>query len=64
MSAKYNATVVIGGYEIREPDHEGPWLHLIQPDGRSYKALLLRWFEPLPEGKRVLIVNNKISEVQ
>lgn len=63
MIPKFNATVQREGYRTSQEEVEGPWVHFIQPDGRE-SAKLIRWLEKLPEGKRVLLVDGQISEVQ
>lgn len=59
-----NATVLREGYLTSQEEIEGPWVHYIQPDAKGQGARLYRWFEQLPEGKRVLLVDDAISEVQ
>lgn len=59
-----NATVLREGYLTSQEEAEGAWVHYIQPDARGQGAKLFRWFAQLPEGKRVLLVDDRISEVQ
>ncbi len=64
MTPRFNATVRQTGYLTSQEEAEGAWVHYIQPDARGQGARLFRWFEQLAEGKRVLLVDDRISEVQ
>lgn len=60
---RFNATVLREGYLTSQEEIEGAWVHYVQPDGRG-AAKLYRWHEQLAEGTRVLLVSDRISEVQ